>query len=54
MQGVDSLREKLSAEGRWDDCRRDIVALAERHNVATDGTLLMEAEYLVAVGRKAG
>jgi SAM-dependent methyltransferase len=47
-------RERLTAEGRWEDCRAEIVALAERHNEATDGSLLMNAEYLVAVGRRAG
>ena len=47
-------RERLTAEGRWDACRAEIVAMAERRNEATDGTLLLRAEYLVAVGRKAG
>jgi hypothetical protein len=47
-------RERLSAEGRWDDCRREIAALAERRNEATDGGLLMHAEYLVVVGQKDG
>jgi SAM-dependent methyltransferase len=46
-------RERLTGEGRWEDCRREILALAERRNDATDGSLLMQAEYLVAVGRKA-
>jgi SAM-dependent methyltransferase len=46
-------RERLSGEGRWDACRAELVAMAERRNEATDGTLLMRAEYLVAVGRKA-
>lgn len=46
-------RERLTGEDRWEDCRREIVALAERHNDATDGSLLMHAEYLVAVGHKA-
>jgi SAM-dependent methyltransferase len=47
-------RERLTGEGRWDDCRAQIVAMAERRNEATDGSLLMNAEYLVTVGRKAG
>jgi SAM-dependent methyltransferase len=47
-------REKLTADGRWEDCRQEILAMAERRNGATDGSLLLEAEYLVAVGRKAG
>jgi SAM-dependent methyltransferase len=45
-------REKLTAEGRWEECREEIHALAERHNEATDDSLLMQAEYLVTIGRK--
>ncbi len=45
-------RQRLMADGAWDACREDMVALAERRNEATDGTLLMQAEYLVVVGRK--
>jgi SAM-dependent methyltransferase len=47
-------RERLTAEGRWEECRGEILAMAARRNEATDGSLLMSAEYLVAVGRKAG
>ena len=47
-------RERLTAEGRWDECRTAILALAARHNTATDGRLLMRAEYLVTVGRHVG
>jgi SAM-dependent methyltransferase len=46
-------RERLMAEGRWDECRDEMLAMAERHNEAGDGSLLMQAEYLVAVGTKA-
>jgi SAM-dependent methyltransferase len=46
-------RERLSAEGRWEECRGEILAMAERRNEATDGGLLMHAEYLIAIGRKA-
>jgi SAM-dependent methyltransferase len=46
-------RERLEGEGRWAECRAEIVALAERFDSATDGSLLMQAEYLVAIGRKA-
>jgi SAM-dependent methyltransferase len=46
-------RERLDAEGRWDECRREILALAERRNEASDGGLEMWAEYLVAIGHKA-
>ena len=45
-------RERLSAEGRWDDCRAAIHEMAERRNEATDGTLLIQAEYLIAIGIK--
>jgi len=45
-------RERLTAEARWQECRAEILALAERRNEATDGSLLMYAEYLVAVGDK--
>jgi SAM-dependent methyltransferase len=47
-------RERLSAEGRWEECRREIVALAERLNEARDGSLLLNAEYLVALGMLRG
>jgi SAM-dependent methyltransferase len=47
-------RERLTAEGRWEDCRREIVAMAERRNEATDGSLLVPSEYLVTIGRKSG
>jgi uncharacterized protein HemY len=40
-------------EGRWEDCRREILAMAERRNEASDGSLFMNAEYLIAAGRKA-
>jgi SAM-dependent methyltransferase len=46
-------RERLTGEGRWEDCRGEILAMAERRNEATDGSLFMHAEYLVAAGRKA-
>jgi SAM-dependent methyltransferase len=46
-------RERLTAEGRWEECRSEILALAERRNEALDGSLQMWAEYLVVVGRKA-
>jgi SAM-dependent methyltransferase len=45
-------RERLTAQGRWQECRAEIVAMAERHNAATDGTLFMQAEYLIAIGSK--
>ncbi len=47
-------RQKLSAEGRWQDCRAELLALAQRRNEATDGSLHMEAEYLITVAHKVG
>jgi SAM-dependent methyltransferase len=44
-------RERLTAEGRWADCRAELLALAERHNQAADGRLHVEAEYLISVAR---
>ena len=40
-------RERLTAEGTWDECRAEIVDMAARRNEATDGSLLLQAEYLV-------
>ena len=45
-------RERLTAENRWDECRAEIVALAESFNEARDGSLLINAEYLVGVGTR--
>jgi SAM-dependent methyltransferase len=45
-------RERLSAEGRWGECRAEIVNLAERFNTAKDGSLEMWAEYLVVAGHR--
>jgi len=47
-------RQRLSTEGRWEECRAEIVALAERRNEATDGSLHMEAEYLITLAHKVG
>jgi SAM-dependent methyltransferase len=46
-------RERLTAEGRWEECRREVVEMMERRNVARDGRLHVNAEYLVVIGRKA-
>jgi len=45
-------REKLTAEGLWEQCRAELVAMVKRRNKATDGTLLMPTEYMVAIGTK--
>lgn len=47
-------RARLIGEGRWDACRADIVAMAERRNESTDETLLLQAEYLITIGRMGG
>jgi SAM-dependent methyltransferase len=47
-------RERLTAEGRWDDCRSEIVAMMERRNVASDSSLEVPADYLHVVARKHG
>ena len=46
-------RERLTAEGRWEGCRREIIEMMDRRNECTEGRLLVPAEYLVAVGRTA-
>ena len=43
-------RERLTAEGRWEDCRSEVVEMMERRNQATDGTLDVPGEYLLVVG----
>jgi SAM-dependent methyltransferase len=45
-------REKLTADGQWQACRADLVAVFDELNIATDGTLHVDAEYVVIVGRK--
>ena len=45
-------REKLTVAGTWEQCRSEILASVRRRNEATDGSLLMHSEYLVAIGHK--
>jgi SAM-dependent methyltransferase len=45
-------RERLTAKGSWQECRAEIVAMAQRRNSAVDGSLFMPAEYLIIIGRK--
>jgi SAM-dependent methyltransferase len=47
-------RQRREAEGRYRELREELHELAERHNEASDGSLLMQAEYLLTNGRKAG
>lgn len=44
-------RERLSQDGTWDELRHDLVALCNRHNIATDG-FHARSEYLLARGIK--
>jgi SAM-dependent methyltransferase len=45
-------RERLTAEGRWDDCRAELRELYESMNEATDGTFHIESEYLLSLIRR--
>jgi 2-polyprenyl-6-hydroxyphenyl methylase/3-demethylubiquinone-9 3-methyltransferase len=45
-------RERLTGDGTWHDCRRELVEMMERRNEAADGTLRVPAEYLIVLGRK--
>lgn len=47
-------KQLTTADGRWEDLRNDWVAFAEEGNKAEDGTLRIEAEYLIVLGRKPG
>jgi SAM-dependent methyltransferase len=46
-------KRALEPSGAWDAARADLLALYERHNVATDGTYVAHPEYLLTVARKA-
>jgi len=39
--------ERLAADGRWEECRAEIIALARRHDEDCGDGLFMRAEYLV-------
>jgi hypothetical protein len=41
----------LEPQGKWDALRDDLVGLYRGANQATDGSLLVDAEYLVTVAR---
>jgi len=44
-------RERLTAEGTWSECRRELVELMDELNVATDGTMHVDKEYLLVIAR---
>ena len=45
-------KAKLSADGTWDACRAELRALYEELNLATDGSLHIDSEYLVSIARR--
>jgi hypothetical protein len=47
-----SARARLLAEGHWETCRAEIIDLMKRLNIATDGTMRVDAEYLVVIATK--
>jgi len=47
-----SARARLLAEGQWESCRSEIIDLMKRLNIATDGTMHVDAEYLVVIATK--
>lgn len=44
-------RAALEPQGKWQALRDDLVELYRRNNLATDGSLRVEAEYLVTIAR---
>jgi SAM-dependent methyltransferase len=44
----------LAPQGRWEDLQRDMLAMYEEFNRATDGSFRVEAEYLVTVAELPG
>jgi len=45
-------KETLASRGTWDDCRAELRELYESSNLATDGSLHVESEYLVVIARR--
>jgi SAM-dependent methyltransferase len=45
-------KERLLADGRWEQCRAEMRELYEEMNLATDGSLHIDSEYLVTVIRR--
>ena len=46
-------KARLQADGTWDQCRAELIALYEDLNEADDGSCRIESEYLLAIARKA-
>jgi ubiquinone/menaquinone biosynthesis C-methylase UbiE len=45
-------KEKLTAEGTWEQCRGELRELYESLNRASDGSVHLESEYLLTIARK--
>jgi hypothetical protein len=45
-------RNALSADGRWDDLRGELIAMSADANIAEDGSFRVPSDYLVIVARK--
>ena len=45
-------RNKLTATGRWEALRDDLIALSNEMNAAGDGHFRAPSEYLVTLARK--
>ncbi len=44
-------KSALEPQGRWEECRAELIALYTAHNEATDGTFSAPAEYLLTLAR---
>jgi len=47
-------RTKLSAGGRWDTLRNELIVLSTELNTASDGGFRAPSEYLITLARKHG
>lgn len=45
-------RKALSADGRWEQLRAELVAMTEESNISEDGRLRVPSDYLVVAARK--
>ena len=45
-------KQLAAAQGRWEQLRADLIELYSQANVATDGALVFEQEYLLVTARK--
>ena len=45
-------RAALTAQGRWDDLRADLIALSQEMDTGTDGAFLVPSEYVLITGHR--